>query len=95
MNGFLKTMAVTAVAAAALLAGTSAQADGERYVLVSHAPDSDSWWNTIKNGLALAGEQMGVEVEYRVNGGAKTGHLAAQNPASGGAPSDMARALLR
>jgi simple sugar transport system substrate-binding protein len=45
--------------------GTSAQADGERYVLVSHAPDSDSWWNTIKNGLALAGEQMGVEVEYR------------------------------
>ncbi len=65
MNGFLKTMAVTAVAAAALLAGTSAHADGERYVLVSHAPDSDSWWNTIKNGLALAGEQMGVEVEYR------------------------------
>jgi len=34
-------------------------------VLVSHAPDSDSWWNTIKNGLALAGEQMNVEVEYR------------------------------
>ena len=26
-----------------------------------HAPDSDSWWNTIKNGLALAGEQMNVE----------------------------------
>jgi simple sugar transport system substrate-binding protein len=42
-----------------------AQAEGERYVLVSHAPDSDSWWNTIKNGIALAGEQMGVEVEYR------------------------------
>jgi simple sugar transport system substrate-binding protein len=34
-------------------------------VLVSHAPDSDTWWNTIKNGIALAGEQMGVEVEYR------------------------------
>ena len=65
MNGFLKTVAATAVAAAALVAGTAAQADGERYVLVSHAPDSDSWWNTIKNGLALAGEQMGVEVEYR------------------------------
>jgi simple sugar transport system substrate-binding protein len=28
-------------------------------------PDSDSWWNTIKNGIALAGQQMGVEVEYR------------------------------
>ncbi|MEL6234560.1 MAG: sugar ABC transporter substrate-binding protein [Pseudomonadota bacterium] len=46
----------------------AALADGHetlRYVLVSHAPDSDSWWNTIKNGIALAGDQMGVEVEYR------------------------------
>lgn len=65
MNAFFKTVAITAVAAAALAGGTAAQAEGERYVLVSHAPDSDSWWNTIKNGLALAGDQMGVEVEYR------------------------------
>ena len=61
---------LTAIAAAAIaVAGTVAYADGhgggERYVLVSHAPDSDSWWNTIKNGVALAGDQMGVEVEYR------------------------------
>lgn len=65
MNAFFKTMTVTVVAAAALMGGTAAQADGERYVLVSHAPDSDSWWNTIKNALALAGEQMDVTVEYR------------------------------
>lgn len=65
MKAFFKTVAVTAVAAAALMGGTAVQAEGERYVLVSHAPDSDSWWNTIRNGLALAGEQMGVEVEYR------------------------------
>ena len=65
MNAFFKTAAVAAVAATALVGGTAAQAEGERYVLVSHAPDSDSWWNTIKNGLALAGDQMGVEVEYR------------------------------
>ncbi|MGH1478729.1 MAG: sugar ABC transporter substrate-binding protein [Geminicoccales bacterium] len=52
------------VATAALLPG-AASAEGEKYVLVSHAPDSDSWWNTIKNGIALAGEQVGVEVEYR------------------------------
>jgi simple sugar transport system substrate-binding protein len=58
-------MTVTVVAAAALMGGTAAQADGERYVLVSHAPDSDSWWNTIKNALALAGDQMDVTVEYR------------------------------
>jgi simple sugar transport system substrate-binding protein len=55
---------VTAVAA---MATTSlpASAEGERFVLVSHAPDSDSWWNTIKNAIAIAGEQMGVTVEYR------------------------------
>jgi len=37
----------------------------KKLAMVSHAPDSDSWWNTIKNGIALAGEQMNVEVEYR------------------------------
>ena len=47
------------------LTSTAAQAAGEKYILVSHAPDSDSWWNTIKNGIKLAGKQMGVEVEYR------------------------------
>ncbi|MCC1492711.1 sugar ABC transporter substrate-binding protein [Cognatishimia sp. F0-27] len=65
MNGFFRTVATTAIAAAALIGATTAHAEGERYVLVSHAPDSDSWWNTIKNALALAGEQMDVEVEYR------------------------------
>ena len=47
------------------LTSTSALAEGEKYILVSHAPDSDSWWNTIKNGIALAGDQLGVSVEYR------------------------------
>ncbi len=61
-----KLMMATAIVAAPLVAFTgAAQAEGEKYVLVSHAPDSDSWWNTIKNGIALAGEQVGVEVEYR------------------------------
>ncbi len=56
---------VLAAAVAAVSFGAPAYADGERYVLVSHAPDSDSWWNTIRNALTLAGDQMGVEVEYR------------------------------
>lgn len=55
----------------------AARADGERIVLVSHAPDSDSWWNTIKNAIKVAGEQMKVKVEYR-------------NPATGDL-ADMAR----
>lgn len=54
-----------AVAAPLTLLAPSAHAAGEKYILVSHAPDSDSWWNTIKNGIALAGEQMDVKVEYR------------------------------
>ena len=66
MKSFVKKLVLaTAIAAAPFMVATSASAEGERYVLVSHAPDSDTWWNTIKNGIALAGEQMGVEVEYR------------------------------
>ncbi|MBO9475739.1 sugar ABC transporter substrate-binding protein [Shimia sp. R10_1] len=63
MKKLLTTVAAAAVCTLGALA--PAAAEGEKYVLVSHAPDSDSWWNTIKNGLALAGEQMDVEVEYR------------------------------
>jgi simple sugar transport system substrate-binding protein len=66
MMSLTKKLALAvAVFAAPVLSASTASAEGERYVLVSHAPDSDSWWNTIKNGIALAGKQMGVEVEYR------------------------------
>ena len=65
MKRHLKLFGLSLAAAATAFTVTPAMAEGERYVLVSHAPDSDSWWNTIKNGLALAGEQLGVEVEYR------------------------------
>ena len=36
-----------------------------RFVFISHAPDSDKWWNIIKNGLKHASEDFGVEVEYK------------------------------
>ncbi|MCO6407848.1 substrate-binding domain-containing protein [Hoeflea alexandrii] len=66
MMSLTKKLALAvAVFAAPVLSAATASAEGERYVLVSHAPDSDSWWNTIKNGIALAGKQMNVEVEYR------------------------------
>lgn len=55
----LGTLALTA-----LLATGAAQAAG-KYVLISHAPDSDSWWNTIKNSVKQAGEDHGVTVDYR------------------------------
>ncbi|QKV18509.1 sugar ABC transporter substrate-binding protein [Oricola thermophila] len=63
MKKLLTAMGVAVAMAAQFV--MPAQADGERFVLVSHAPDSDSWWNTIKNAIAVAGEQMNVEVEYR------------------------------
>jgi simple sugar transport system substrate-binding protein len=52
------------LALAVLLVAGAAHAEG-RYVLISHAPDSDSWWNTIKNSVKQAGEDYGVKVEYR------------------------------
>lgn len=63
----MKKLLVAGLAAIALTGAAvlPAAAEGERIVLVSHAPDSDSWWNTIKNGLTLAGKQLGVKVEYR------------------------------
>jgi len=60
--------ALTALIAAAMVFGATASAavaEGERFVLISHAPDSDSWWNVIKNAINVAGKQMDVTVEYR------------------------------
>jgi len=52
------------LALATLMACGAAYADG-KYVLISHAPDSDSWWNTIKGAVKQAGEDYGVTVDYR------------------------------
>ncbi|WP_150522477.1 sugar ABC transporter substrate-binding protein [Roseibium sediminis] len=66
MKSTLKALLMAAaVVAAPFVAANTASAEGEKYILVSHAPDSDTWWNTIKNGIALAGKQVGAEVEYR------------------------------
>lgn len=66
MKSIIKNlMLTTAVIASPLMASADSHGDDLTYILVSHAPDSDSWWNTIKNGIALAGEQMEVNVEYR------------------------------
>ena len=62
---FRKLSLATAIIAAPFVTAQPASAEGETYILVSHAPDSDTWWNTIKNGIALAGEHVGANVEYR------------------------------
>ena len=63
-----KTSAIllTAIATSGIMmTSLSAQAADERLVMISHAPDSDSWWNTIKNAVKESGETMGVRVDYR------------------------------
>jgi len=77
MKKFIVVVLVMMMALGLSGAGDVVCAAGERFVLVSHAPDSDSWWNTIKNAIKIAGEQMDVTVEYR-------------NPATGDL-ADMAR----
>ena len=64
MNRSTRRAALKTFALAALLACGAAHAAG-KYVLISHAPDSDSWWNTIKNAVKQAGEDYGVQVDYR------------------------------
>ncbi|MFX1762463.1 sugar ABC transporter substrate-binding protein [Paraburkholderia sp. A1RI-2L] len=69
-----KTMLRRLAAALTLAAGLSglsalgaqpAQAADAHFVLISHAPDSDSWWNTIKNAIKQADEDFNVETDYR------------------------------
>ncbi len=75
MKKLLSILAAGVIAVATYTAPTYAA--GEKFVLISHAPDSDSWWNTIKNAIKIAAEQMDVTVDYR-------------NPGSGDL-ADMAR----
>jgi simple sugar transport system substrate-binding protein len=70
--------AVVWLAAAAGAPPAHATADAH-FVLISHAPDSDPWWNTIKNAIKQADEDFGVQTDYR-------------NPANGDL-ADMARLI--
>jgi simple sugar transport system substrate-binding protein len=63
----LRALALTAALCSAALLGTQAAhaAPDAHFVLISHAPDSDSWWNTIKNAIKQADEDFNVETDYR------------------------------
>jgi simple sugar transport system substrate-binding protein len=75
---FLRGLSAALLAGVLTAAVAPAAAEG-KFVLISHAPDSDSWWNTIKNAIKQAGEDFGVQVDYR-------------NPPSGDL-ADMARLI--
>jgi simple sugar transport system substrate-binding protein len=58
--------AAAALCGAAALSSQAAHAAPDaHFVLISHAPDSDSWWNTIKNAIKQADEDFNVETDYR------------------------------
>jgi simple sugar transport system substrate-binding protein len=58
------TACAFSLTAALGIAAPAAQA-AERFVFVTHGPDSDTWFNTVKNGIKAAEKDLGVAVEYR------------------------------
>jgi len=58
-------LAIFVLFATSMFGSSTAIASGEKFILISHSPDSDSWWNTIKNAIEIAGNQMDVTVDYR------------------------------
>lgn len=62
---WLAVLMVAGVGLSACSGKGEAPQSSERYVLISHAPDSDSWWNTVKNAIKQAGEDFDVQVDYR------------------------------
>lgn len=57
---------------ALLFASATAFAE-PRFAFISHAPDSDAWWNTMRNALKHGAEDFGVKVDYL---NPKTGDIA-------------------
>src|SRR6476469_2013513 len=53
------------VVASALLLSGVAHAKGEHYVLIEHSPDSETFWNTVKNAAKLAADEVGATVDFR------------------------------
>jgi simple sugar transport system substrate-binding protein len=67
MRVFYKIMTVATIVAAIALGAFVAPvtAGGEKFVFIYHSPDSDSWWNVIKNAIKNAEKDMGVTVDVR------------------------------
>jgi simple sugar transport system substrate-binding protein len=65
MTSWLAALRAIAVTAGFTLACTVAVAAGGRYILISHAPDSDRWWDTVRNAAQHAASDFQVQVDYR------------------------------
>ena len=61
-----KALAVAGVMIAAVLGLSTVRADDTRIIVVSHDQANDPLWSVVKNGVAAAGKETGVTVEYPV-----------------------------
>jgi len=43
----------------------NAHAADAHFVFVGHSPDSDTWWNTVKNGIKAANKDFNVDTPFR------------------------------
>lgn len=64
MRTFVTGLAAAAALTLAALAPASAQ-QNSRIIVVSHGQANDPFWSVVKNGVAAAGEDMKVQVDYR------------------------------
>jgi simple sugar transport system substrate-binding protein len=64
MKSFVTGLAAVAALALGAPAPAAAQ-QGERIIVVSHGQANDPFWSVVKNGVAAAGQDMKVQVDYR------------------------------
>jgi simple sugar transport system substrate-binding protein len=65
ISALILALAGITAAFAANAASTNGPSAPGHFVLISHAADSDVWWNTVKNAIKQAGDDYGVQVDYR------------------------------
>jgi simple sugar transport system substrate-binding protein len=64
MKAFVTGLAAAAALTFATAAPVSAQ-QNSRIIVVSHGQANDPFWSVVKNGVAEAGKDMNVQVDYR------------------------------
>jgi simple sugar transport system substrate-binding protein len=64
MKAFVTGLAAAAALTLATAAPVSAQ-QNSRIIVVSHGQANDPFWSVVKNGVAAAGQDMKVQVDYR------------------------------
>ena len=64
MKSLVTGLAAAAALTLAVVAPASAQ-QSSRIIVVSHGQANDPFWSVVKNGVAAAGQDMKVQVDYR------------------------------